>query len=92
MIGHVVSRKNRRQGGFTLIELIAVMIIIIILAGVVIWSVLKVPSSAGPVAYEADVTRIQEAVAVFYQWSDIEIPGPGIWPTESGDLPPEVLL
>jgi len=84
----MVIKKGRNQGGFTLIEMLGVLAIIVILAGLVGWGVMRATRHVGPVALAADIRSVQEQVGV-YSYDTNPCFGHPLYPTESGGLPPE---
>ena len=76
MLKRVVQKE-----GFTLVELLIVLGILAVLAGVVTLSVTMFIGRGHTEACNADQHQIQTAVASYYHAND------GIWPTEDGNAP-----
>ena len=81
----------RNQKGFTLIELIIVIVIIGILAAVAIPKFNTLDASAKAAACEKNKMNIQQAVTSYYGQEAIENEGQGAYPTGQTDLVPDYL-
>lgn len=66
------TRLSIRRGGFTLLELLVVMAIILTLAGLLMAAIFKAMSMAEKLAQVSDVKGLHEAVAAFKAHFDIE--------------------
>jgi prepilin-type N-terminal cleavage/methylation domain-containing protein len=77
-------RRNRSGRGFSFLELVIALLIILILTAVVILVIRGLFSSATRSAMETEVRNIQTAVDAY----NIKSPN-GVWPTTDGRLPPQ---
>jgi type II secretory pathway pseudopilin PulG len=75
-----MMRKRNRQGGFTFMELMTVLLVFIILAAVVILLVRGFFSKARESAMDVDLKEMKTVVQTYYVQS-------GEWPTADGSLP-----
>ena len=76
-----MMRKRNKQGGFSFVELVIAMLIVIILIAVVILATQGFFSKARESALDVDLHSVKTAVDTYAIQS-------GKWPTANGSLPP----
>jgi general secretion pathway protein G len=61
----IINGKTRRMGGFTLIEIMAVIVILGVLAALVVPRIIGTPDQAKAVAAKQDVASIMQALKLY---------------------------
>lgn len=61
----MILTKQKKQAGFTLIEVMVVVVILAILAAIVVPRILKRPEQARIVAAKQDITAIENALSLY---------------------------
>jgi general secretion pathway protein G len=75
---------RKQEGGFTLTELLIVIVILGVLAGIVVFSVSFVTDRGRKTACSTDKKTVETAVEAYYA-------AKGSWPAAQGDLVPTYL-
>lgn len=81
-------RRRNRQSGFTLMEIMAALIVVIILVAVVILATHGFFSHARGTTMDLDVRDVQTAASSYATAASIAT-GQAMWPTSDAALPPE---